>query len=303
MKKVLVAGGNSFLAKRLLCLLDGESYKVAALTRNMDDTKDKGNISYVNLDLNEYQNIGKHIKDCDVYIPFAWQGTKREERESEAVNEFSYRKLLQSVKTAIEQCGCKKIILPGTCHEYRNNGTPIDENTPCIPVTPYGKYKNKLYNEAGEYCSKHNVTFIELRMFSIYGENDKPTKMINTWLKKLLANEPINMTLGYQLYSFLHVDDVVRAFKTAVDKDNLSGAYNLAAAEHRRLRDFVDEMKELANSESDIHYGAVPHANSSIPHTIFVSNKTKDELEWYPKVEFSSGVLRMIEYCQRNGCL
>lgn len=292
MEHLVVAGGTSFIARHLLRRIDKTKYRVTALVRHLPPEKIDG-VTYVCLALAEYDKLPAYVPQCDIYLPFAWDGTRKAAREAEEVNEASYRAVFQSIQAMIRQCGCKKIILPGTCHEYKNTGCPLDEEAPCQPQSYYGMYKHRLYEEAAALCRQTGTELVALRMFSVYGADDRREKMVNTWMWKLLCHEPLRMTEGLQIWSFLHVEDAARAFALAVEGKIAGGCYHLAALEHRRLRDFVEEMKAIAESRSEIQYGAVPYPAGEIPHVIFVSRRGQQEFPWSPMISFSDGMREM----------
>lgn len=292
MEYLVIAGGTSFIARHLLRRIDKTKYRVTAVVRHLPTEKIDG-VQYVRLALTEYDKLLEYVPQCDMYLPFVWDGTQQAEREAEVVNEASYRAVLRSIEAMIRQCGCKKVILPGTCHEYKNTGCPIDEETPCQPQNYYGAYKYRLYQETAALCCQTGTELVALRMFSVYGADDRREKMVNTWMRQLLCHEPLLMTEGQQIWSFLHVEDAARAFAIAIEGKIAGGCYHLAALEHRRLRDFVEEMKAIAESRSEIQYGAVPYPAGAIPHVIFVSRKGQREFPWSPVISFSDGMREM----------
>ena len=123
MEHLVIAGGTSFIARHLLRRIDKTKYRVTALVRHLPPEKIDG-VTYVCLALAEYDKLPAYVPQCDIYLPFVWDGTRKAAREAEEVNEASYRAVFQSIQAMIRQCGCKKIILPGTCHEYKNTGCP-----------------------------------------------------------------------------------------------------------------------------------------------------------------------------------
>lgn len=290
MKHVVVAGATSFLARHLLPLLAGKANVIGLVRRGR--MGDCSNVTYIPLELEEYDQFSMHVSRCDAYLPLVWAGTKRKARNDAQINESSFHAVMKSVRQAIDM-GCKKIIIPGTCAEFSSDGRPIDEKTPCRPQSPYGYWKHQLVVETEKLCKERAVRFYCLRMFSVYGADDAPDKMLNAIWKQLVSNETICMTEGWQVWSFLHVDDAARAFAMTVLNDGLpEGCYNLAAEEHRTLRDFVEEMRVVANSSSEIHYGAIPYTGT-IPHTIFLSRKMGRKFPWSPEIRFSEGIRNM----------
>ena len=300
-KNLVIAGGTSFIARNLIKELDLERYDVTSLVRkNMSVQTENRAVRYIPLRMEEYCNIGEYVSSCDCYIPFTWDGTVRADRNNRQKNEESYQCILNSIRIMIEKCGCSKVVLPGTFSEYKNMHIPIDEETVCESDLEYGRYKHKLYEEAYELCIQKGVKLVEVRLFSIYGEGDSEEKMINQIMRKLLRNEDILLTPGEQIWDFLYIDDVVRVFKELIDKDVESGCYNIATNEHRTLRNYIEEMKAITGSKSNLIFGAIPYGTNVIPHVICVTDKINRAIDWRPKVEFSEGIEKMVRYYKNN---
>ncbi|NBJ92503.1 NAD-dependent epimerase/dehydratase family protein [Parablautia muri] len=299
-KNLVIAGGTSFIARNLMKELDLERYEITSFVREKVSSQEKGEIRYIPLKMEEYNNIANYISKCDCYIPFTWNGTKRRDRNNRRKNEESYQHILSSIRIMIEKCGCSKVLLPGTFSEYKNLYVPINESTACDSNSEYGKFKHKLYEDAYEMCMIKGVKLIEVRLFSIYGEDDSVEKMLNQILIKMLKNEEIFLTLGEQIWDFLYVSDVVSAFRKLIDADVESGCYNVATNEHRTLKSYIEEMKAVTESTSKLHFGAIPYETDAIPHMICVTDKISKAIDWKPEIEFSDGIKKMQHYYQEK---
>lgn len=294
-KKLVISGGNSFIARHLLQKLDRNKYEIIALVRNDPEKKFRVNgVKYLVVDMEEYHELDQYIDVCDYYLAFAWNGTKREDRNNIEINEKSYHCILNSIKVLAEKCGCSKVLIPGTFSEYRNTHTTINEKTCCEPVTAYGKFKYQLYKDASAACQEYGVSLIETRLFSVYGSDDSEDKMINSILKKMLNNETIFLTKAEQIWDFIHVDDVVEALCGLLESDVESGCYNIATMEHRTLRSYLEEMKNITGSESDLVYGAIPYEGEQVPHTICDTTKIMHSINWEPGISFEEGIKKWI---------
>lgn len=300
-KNIVIAGANSFIARHIINQLENQKYNIVGVVRKVPEKKSRfQNVQYIEMDMEEYHNIDKYIDKCDCYLPFAWNGTKRECRNDEKINEKSYQCILKSIEVMVEQCGCSKIILPGTFSEYRNEHIPIDENTPCEAELVYGRYKHQLYKDVFRFCKEKNVAWAEARLFSVYGADDSDDKMINSIMQKMLKNVEISLTKAEQIWDFIHVDDVAAAFIKLMETEVESGCYNVATNEHRTLKSYIEEMKAITGSQSDLKYGAVPYGTDGIPHVICKTDKILKAIDWTPKISFYSGIKEMIEYYQKG---
>jgi nucleoside-diphosphate-sugar epimerase len=293
-KVVVIAGGGSFLASGLLSKIDLSRYRVLALVREIPQRSMREGIEYIQVDMQQYDKLDRYVEHCDIYIPFTWDGTKKQDRNNREKNENSCRCIFDSIRVMVEKCGCKKVILPGTFSEYKNDHKPIDESTECESDLEYGKYKNRLYRNAYEYCEKKDVLLIELRLFSIYGAGDDEAKMLEGMIKKMLCDEPIMLTRAEQIWDFVHVDDIAELFLILLDKDLESGCYNVASSAGRTLKSYLEEARAITGSKSRMEYGAIPYEKDEVPHVICVTDKLKKATNWKPKISFADGIREMI---------
>lgn len=295
MRTIVVAGGNSFIARHLIKRIDKATYRVVAIVRQTVKEPEE-NVVYVILPMEQYDQLPNMMDSCDLFLAFAWSGSKKEELDDEQKNEFSYRMLLKCVEGMIEIHKCQKIVLMGSYYEYKNEGKPISEDTGNDPSLAYGKYKLKLYQKVSELCKMEGVSCIELRLFSVYGEDDAKDKMFNSVLHKMFHNEPIVMTECKQMYSFIYVDDVVGLIlKVINDKRTECDYYNVSSETHKPLREFIEKMKRITKSTSNIDYGGIRYKDGVVPHIVFLSLKARKRYGWRERVSFEKGVQRAID--------
>lgn len=298
-KNIVITGANSFIARHIIRQLEHQKYNIVGVVKKVPETKPSfQKVQYIEMDMEEYHNIDKYIGKCDCYLPFAWCGTKREYRNDEKINEKSYRCIFKSIQIMVERCGCSKVILPGTFSEYKNKHVPIDEYTPCDPELAYGRYKYQLYQEALQFCREKNAVLAEARLFSVYGPDDSDDKMINSMIQKMMKNEEISLTKAEQIWDFIHVDDVAAAFIKLMETEVESGCYNVATEEHRSLRSYIEDMKAITGSKSELKYGAISYGMEGIPHVICKTDKILHTIDWKPQISFYDGIKEMVQYYQ-----
>ena len=296
-KNILISGASSFIARHLIKLIDKEKYNVTAVVRKCTEEQQRSDeIKYIELDMEGYKNLDKYADACDIYLPFSWNGAQRECRNNEAANRDSFVYIMDSIRCVVEKLGCSKVILPGSLLEYKNQHELIDENTPCEPVAAYGKYKHELYKEAYRFCGQMGISLIEVRLFSVYGYDDSDVKMINSVMKKLLKNERVSMTKAEQIWGFIHVDDVAGAFVKLIETDVESGCYNLASNEHRPLKDYIEDMKRITGSKSELGFGDIPYSSNEVPHVICNMDKIQNSINWTPEISFDNGIKEMMQH-------
>ena len=228
-KRLLITGANSFIGRYLVKEASAQGFKVIAVVRKNCKTRDSieniHNVDIMEYDMNEYGGIGSRFKNVDCCVNLSWSGTRGSLRNDEEIQKENYENGLALFKSLLEN-GCKKIITVGSQAEYGNVDGIISEDTPCYPNTAYGKYKLKLYEELTTIAQKHNASYIDARIFSIYGPGDYENTLIMSLIKNMSLNKACDLTTCTQLWDYLYVEDAAKALLTLASKQCEDGVYN-----------------------------------------------------------------------------
>lgn len=303
MRKVILAGATSFIGMNLISELYGRGYDITALIRPNSKNKHKiecfGNIKIVEIEMSEYKHLNEYIDYIrgSIIINLAWEGTRGSERDDHFMQKKNYEDALSAIKNFVDN-GCEMIINAGSQAEYGFHEGIIFEDTECRPVTEYGKYKLKLYNESYDYCKKNNIKFVEARFFSLYGPGDSENTMIISILNSMIKNKACKLTECTQIWNFLHIRDAVRGIRTLIENECESGAYNFGSLDTRELKSFIEEMYYLSNSKSKMFYGSIDYTNGVLH---LAPNITKlMNTGWKPEIKFEDGIVEMIDIARRG---
>ena len=257
-----ITGASSFIGVELCRYLTDKGHSVIAMSRreneHLEEIKKNGNLQVFRADMQSLFDKARGIY-ADVFIHLAWAGTTHEDRNNPAIHEDNVRLSLKCVKLA-KQMGCQIYVDAGSQAEYGIVPGILTEDTPCNPVTAYGKGKLKMYKETSVLTEQLGLKYIHLRILSVYGENDHEETLIKTALKKLKANEPIEMRSGSQKWNYVYVKDAARqigelALHAIADDAFKCEVYNIASNDTRKLSEFVEVMKEITGSKSELHFG------------------------------------------------
>ena len=143
-------------------------------------------------------------------------------------------------------------------------------------------------------CSDKNVRFIEPRFFSLYGADDYEGTMVISILKKMIQNDPCELTECIQKWDFLHIDDAINGLMKLIESNVASGVYNFGSGESYALKHFVEVMYKVTKSESELRFGVVPYPETGIVNVNPCVEKLK-ELGWVPKVSFENGIREIVK--------
>lgn len=257
-----ITGASSFIGVELCRYLADNGHQVIAMSRKeneqLNDIAKSGNLQVLYADM---QNLMERAKDvqADIFVHLAWAGALLGQRDNQELQEGNIRFSLECVELS-KQIGCQLYVDAGSQAEYGIVPGVITEDTPCNPVSAYGKAKLQMYQKTCELTQKLGLKYIHLRILSVYGENDHDETLIKSALKKLKANEPIEMRSGGQMWNYVYVKDAARqiaelSIYAINDKDFRQEIYNVASNDTRKLQDFIIAMKEITGSASELTFG------------------------------------------------
>lgn len=293
MKKIVLTGASSFIGRNLISKASGWDI-IAVVRRGNKSIKPASNVSIVELNMDEYANLGKITGDADCFISLAWNGTRSADRINSELQSKNVLNSVSAVKSMLN-VGCKKVILAGSQAEYGQHTEQIDEAVPCFPNTAYGKAKLAFCEAAMQLCEEYRVSCIEPRFFSLFGPDDYAGSMVIDMLRKMLDNQPCDLTEGTQMWDFMYIDDAVEALIMLCEKNCNKGVYNFAGGDCRPLRSFVEEMARITHTKSKLNFGAIPYSSEGKVSIYPDITKLKRELNWAPRVSFAEGIRAILK--------
>lgn len=291
MSSVAITGANSFIGKALCNDFLSRGWDVYAIVRKNSMQLPKECIQIVCC-MSGYNNLDKLLPGvCDVGILLAWAGTRGTDRDNELIQKENYRCSMQCAE-ALLNAGCKTLVLAGSQAEYgpQQSENKTSETTPMMPNTQYGIEKKHLYEDASALCKNNDARLIEVRFFSVYGAGDFEGTMISSSLKKMLRNEPCDFTQSIQMWDFLYVTDAAAMTADLIEKNAPSGAYNIGSGDSRPLRSYIEQMKEITRSTSQLNFGAIPYYKNTVLHVQPDMKKTFDTIGKRKLISFDDGI-------------
>jgi Nucleoside-diphosphate-sugar epimerases len=262
-----ITGASSFVGVELCRYLSDNGHQVIAMTRRenerLNDIASGGHLKVFRADMQNLVEKAVNVR-ADVFMHLAWAGTSHEDRDNPAIHNENARLSLEYVKLA-KRMGCKLYVDAGSQAEYGIVPGIITEETECHPFSAYGKAKLQMYQESRALTAKLGIKYIHLRILSVYGENDHETTLIKTCLRKLMNNEQIELRSGGQKWNYVYVKDAARQIAElslhAIDDNALCcEVYNIASDDTRRLSEFVEVMKNICGSKSELRCGGYDKA-------------------------------------------
>lgn len=204
---------------------------------------------------------------------------------------------------AAQRDGSAKMFLFASSSSVYGNETPLParEDSPAIaPESPYAASKRAAELVVSAMLKKTpEMRGIALRFFTVYGPRQRPEMAITSFLRKVLAGEPITVFGdGSMRRDFTHVDDIVAGVVAAMDRaprhaDRLR-AYNLGSGAPVTLNDLVAAMATASGREITVNHSSVPLGD--VEATFADIARAKAELGWEPKMKLAEGLRTVVEW-------
>jgi len=298
MNRIIITGATSLVGIALIDECVKNNVEVVALVRK-NSTKcnripNSKLITIIECGLDELNTLSLDLP-CDVFYHFGWSHTDKIGRNDAVKQQENILFSLNAISTA-KRIGCRKFIGSGSQAEYGiHMSTPTGPDDPLYPQDAYGILKAA----AGKLCALEakslDIDFAWVRIFSLYGKYELDSTLIQTSLKKMLVNERCSFSPCTHIWDYLYSADAGKAFFKLGEKLEGNKFYCLGSGEQRPLCEYINDMKTVLGSKSELGFGDIPYP--SIKPTGFcadISSLIKD-IDWKPNTSFCEGIL-----CEAN---
>ncbi|OFX61431.1 MAG: hypothetical protein A2066_00585 [Bacteroidetes bacterium GWB2_41_8] len=183
------------------------------------------------------------------------------------------------------------LAIKNKCKLFVNTDTVLDRF-----VSTYALTKRQF--QEWLYLRKKEIKVINMQLEHFYGPGASSTNFLTFMINKLKNNEPqIDFTLGEQQRDFIYIEDVVNAYLTVIEKENLIAehysSYQACTNQLISIKDLMNLMKSLTNSNSMLNFGAIPYRENELMLSE-TDNSDLIKLGWKPQYSIKEGLLKTI---------
>lgn len=301
MKKAIITGANGFVGSSVCKELCKNNVKVYAVVKdsneNIDNIKNLENIEIVYCELSEIESLASKINDndIDVFYHFAWVGSAGELRCDEKVQLQNALWTAQALRTA-DKIKCKKFVNAGSIMEKETyTAVYTQESKPGLPYI-YGAGKLIARSICKPIANSLDIDLCWAVITNAYGVGEFSPRFVNSTIRKIIANQPLQFTAATQNYDFIYIDDVARAFVAIGKYGKANKEYTIGSGCARPLKEFILEMQqELAPNVNPI-FGDVPFTGVNMPLEAFDTTDIQTDCDFKPTISFAEGTRRTMEW-------
>lgn len=290
MKNVLVTGGSGFIGSALVEYLVNNGKQVFVLKRSctsLSDLREKKlhGATTLCMDLKHISQLAELDFQIDTCFHFAWDGISGTALSDWKTQLYNIEYCCELLKT-VGQMGCKKFIGAGSFGQLELNGDS------------YLKGRENFYKCAKDSCENFGRTlageleidFIWPMITNCYGVGEESNRFINSLLKRLIKNEDVAVSEGTQLYDFVYIDDVVRAFYLIGEYGKSGKCYVIGSGKAKRHREWIEQIPRLIGSTGQLKFGEYIYEGIYLEKKDFDITSLVEDTGFSPLISFEEGI-------------
>lgn len=196
----------------------------------------------------------------------------------------------------------RMLVNVGTCAEYGDFRDPADESTPLAPNNVYASTKAAQTIVMGQLGRDLGVQLVTLRLYNMYGECEKPSRIVPHVILSLLRGQPVAMTGGEQAKDYTYVGDVAEALLAAGASSDAAGrVVNIGSGTTITMRRLVEEIaRHFPGSEELLEFGAKPYREDEMWFQGTDTSTAEDLLGWRAATSLEDGIARVVGWYRGN---
>jgi len=166
------------------------------------------------------------------------------------------------------------------------------------PVDLYAATKEAFEQIAQYFVDAYHYKVATLKLFDVYGEDDKRPK-IWTLLKQIAGtNQTLNVSPGAQKLDLVHVSDVCTAYECTFEYLSKKAApcrdvFGVYTGERHTLKEAICLYEKYLNKKIDVVFGGKTYKDREVMDPI---NSLLKVPGWFPKISPLVGLKKMAVY-------
>lgn len=198
--------------------------------------------------------------------------------------------------------GTELFVQTGSSSEYGYRDEPMRETDRVSPNSHYAVAKAAQTHLGQLWSMKSAMAVVCLRLFSVFGPWEEPTRLIPTLIRRARANLPLELAARETARDFVYVDDVVRALLDFPLLRTLRGeVVNIGSGRETKLSEVVETVVDLLDSQSPVCWGRFPARCWDASRWCGDIGKAERLLGWRPRVSLRQGLEQMAAWMAAEG--
>lgn len=197
------------------------------------------------------------------------------------------------------------VLIAGSSEEYgmvRPEETPIREENPLRPLSPYAVSKVTQDLMAYQYFKSHGIKTIRTRAFNHTGPRRNDLFVISSFCSQVarieagLAEPVIRVGNLDAIRDFSDVRDIVCAYRLALEKCEPGEVYNICSGKGLKIRDLLEIVLSKTSASVEVKQDPERMRPSDLPIVVGSYDKFNKATKWRPLISIEETIDDLLEY-------
>ncbi len=251
-----------------------------------------------NLSLCNYSSINNFIKsqadDITLCYDLAWSGTSGDSRSDLDLQLINVKNRLEILKLCSKHDW--RYIGSGSVMEKESVISTFNDMSHPLYSNNYSHLKYLSHALTKSMATELNVDYIWGRITNSYGPGENSKRLICSTMKTIANGQTPSFSSGNQLYDFIHISDLVKAF-IAIGRKGISNSdYVLGSGSPRLLKEYLNIVNQLCAPHMSFNYGSEPDISKKLSLNDYDTSKLKRDTGFVCSTSFENGIRETYKY-------
>lgn len=303
--KVLIFGAGGFVGPYLADEFENNGYEVFG----SDISESVKKMNFIKADILNFEDVEMSVNKCkpDVIINLAAVSSVGASWNiPQTTMEVNVVGALNILEAARKQENVPKVLFVGSSEEYEASDKPISENAPLNANNPYGISKATQEKFAKLYRDRYNMQIYCVRPFNHTGIGQKETFVLPSFCKQVAeiekSGKPGTIKVGNlsAKRDFSHVRDIVRAYRTVIEKGDPEKVYNIGSGKAYGLDELLEYIISLSSQKINVLIDRDRFRPVDTPVICCDNTLICSELEWKTEYSIFDTLKEMFDWFKEN---
>jgi UDP-glucose 4-epimerase len=307
-KNVLITGGAGFIGSHLVDALipDNQVTVIDNLTsgkqENIQHHLKRNNFTFVQGDITDLAQVRKLVRKSQVVFHLAVQCLRVSLSDPYLVHEVNATGSLNLCQAAYEE-NVERFVYVSSSEVYGTaKTTPMTEDHPLEPTTPYGASKLAGEAYARSYYLSFKLPVTIVRPFNCYGPREHLEgpygEVIPRFVLRVMNGQPpVIFGDGNQTRDFTYVKDIVKGIVLACESEAMIGeTVNIAAGEEVTINEIAQTVLNLLGQGGKIKPLYMDTRPGDVRRHYADISKAQKILDFRPQIEIRAGIKKYIDW-------
>lgn len=303
MKRVLVTGATGFVGANLVRRLLRDGHEVHLLLRPRHDAwrieEIRGDVRLHEARLEDAEAVARGVSSVrpDWVFHLAAYGAYPTELDLPRMIQTNVVGTMHLVEACL-RTGFEAFVNTGSSSEYGFKAHAPPEDDWLEPNSHYAVTKASATLYCRFTAQSRRVHLITLRLYSVYGPYEEPTRLLPTLVTRALKGELPPLVDPDVARDYVYVEDVCHACLLAAGQPNQErgAVYNVGTGVQTRLREVVELTRRHLGLTAEPSWGSMPNRTWDTHSWVADHRKISQALGWQPQHSFEQGFGELVDW-------